>query len=144
MLSNPPTSLGNEIRYQRRLAGLTLKQVAARVGVTGAQLHRYEMGITNVTTGRLVAVANALGIRPDVLLNAATKPDQASAFANHVAGPANDVATLLEMFMAIKEPSHRDALMAVARMMSSSSPQPTETSGSASQNPAEVFAALAA
>ena len=130
VMNNAATALGKEIRHQRRLAGLSQKEVAARVGVTGVQLHRYEVGATGVATSRLVDIANAIGVRPDVLLNAATRSEQVLAPINHGVGAAGDVAAFLETFMAIKDPAHRDALMAVARMMSStfrqSGPMPAD------------------
>lgn len=141
-MNHTSASLGKEIRYQRRLSGLTLKQVAARIGVTGVQLHRYEMGTTSVTTGRLVAIANALGIRPDVLLNAATTADQPPASISPTGIATQDFAAFLEMFMSIKDPGHRDALMAVARMMSSQ-PQHHATAA-ALQPPRDASAAIAA
>ena len=118
-MNSSASALGKEIRHQRRLAGLSQKVVAARVGVTGVQLHRYEVGATGVTTSRLVDIANAIGVRPDVLLNAATKSPQVLTPMDQGTGGAGDVAAFLETFMAIKDPAHRDALMAVARMMSS-------------------------
>ena len=42
-----------------------------------------------------------------------------SAPMDHGANLSGDVATFLEMFMAIKDQDHRNSLMAVARMMSS-------------------------
>jgi transcriptional regulator with XRE-family HTH domain len=119
------SALGKEIRYQRRLAGLSQKEVAARVGVTGVQLHRYEVGATCVTTSRLINIASAIGVRPDVLLNAATTPPQMQASMDHGAGAAGDLAAFLETFMTIQDPAHRDALLAVARMMSLPSQQST-------------------
>ena len=120
MLDNTSSAVGKEIRHQRRVAGLTLKEVAARIGVTGVQLHRYETGTTGITTSRLVAIAQALGIRADVLLNAATQSGQGVHGANRAVGPVSDLTMLLEVFMTIRDPSHRDALMSVARMMSAS------------------------
>ncbi|MBO1080162.1 helix-turn-helix domain-containing protein [Roseomonas haemaphysalidis] len=145
-MNHTSAALGKEIRYQRRLSGLTLKQVAARIGVTGVQLHRYEVGTTGVTTGRLVAIANALGIRPDVLLNAATASEQPPVAVNPASIATQDFAAFLEMFMTIKDPSHRDALMAVARMMSSSSGQQpaAQVSANGTRDPRDVFVALAA
>jgi transcriptional regulator with XRE-family HTH domain len=119
MTNNAGYALGKEIRRQRRLAGLSQKEVAARVGVTGVQFHRYEVGATGVTTSRLVDIAKAIGVRPDVLLNAATSSSAMSAPMDHGANLSGDVATFLEMFMAIKDQDHRNSLMAVARMMSS-------------------------
>lgn len=144
MSNTAASSLGQEIRRQRRLAGLSQKEVAARVGVTGVQFHRYEVGATSVTTSRLVDIANAIGVRPDLLLNAATTSSSVPAAVHHGVGPAGDVAAFLEMFMAIKDPAHRDALMAVARMMSSTFRQSTPASTKTIYAQDEAMTAIAA
>ncbi|ONG50152.1 hypothetical protein BKE38_19230 [Pseudoroseomonas deserti] len=118
------TAMGREIRQCRRAAGMTQKQVAAIIGVTGAQLHRYETGTTRIATTRLIAIANALGVRPDSLLAAASTavtPEQVTPLPN----TNEEIIALIQMFGSIPDPRHRSALVAVARMMSSpNAPQP--------------------
>jgi transcriptional regulator with XRE-family HTH domain len=48
----------HEARRARRLA---VKTVAARVGVTPTQYHRYEIAKTSINCGRLAKIASALG-----------------------------------------------------------------------------------
>jgi transcriptional regulator with XRE-family HTH domain len=115
--TTPDSAMGREIRQCRRSAGMTQKQVAAMVGVTGAQLHRYETGATRIATSRLIAIANALGVRPDSLLAAASTGGEAS----RPPAPSNtseEIIELIQMFGSISDPRHRSALVAVARMMS--------------------------
>lgn len=112
------TAMGREIRQCRRAAGMTQKEVAAIVGVTGAQLHRYETGTTRIATTRLIAIANALGVRPDTLLAAGStsvSPDPGALLPHS----SEEIVTLIQMFGSISDPRHRSALVAVARMMSS-------------------------
>lgn len=116
----PDSAVGREIRQYRRAAGLTQKQVADIIGVTGAQFHRYETGATRITASRLIAIANALGVRADTLLAAASAVEM-----EPVTIPANssqEIVELVQMFGSIVDPRHRSALVAVARMMTS--PQP--------------------
>jgi transcriptional regulator with XRE-family HTH domain len=124
-ISKADSAVGHEIRRHRRQAGLTQKEVAARIGVTGAQFHRYETGATRITTGRLVAIAAALNMRPDTLLATAS-----TAEAERLLVPSNssqEIIDLVQMFASIVDPQHRSALVAVARMISSSSQQhPTD------------------
>jgi transcriptional regulator with XRE-family HTH domain len=119
-ISKADSAVGHEIRRHRRLAGLTQKDVAARIGVTGAQFHRYETGATRITTGRLIAIATELNIRPDTLLAAGS-----TAAAEHPLSSSNasqEIVDLVQMFASI-DPQHRSALVAVARMISSSPQQ---------------------
>ncbi|MBC9179600.1 helix-turn-helix transcriptional regulator [Roseomonas ludipueritiae] len=115
--STPDSAVGREIRQYRRAAGLTQKQVADIIGVTGAQFHRYETGATRITASRLIAIANALGVRADTLLAAASSVEM-----EQPAAPANssqEIVELVQMFGSIVDPRHRSALVAVARMMTS-------------------------
>ncbi|MCR0984974.1 helix-turn-helix domain-containing protein [Roseomonas populi] len=111
-------AVGREIRELRRSQGRTQKELARVVGVTGAQLHRYEMGTTRIAASRLITIANALDIRPDVLIAAGSSQDVPTPPA--VALPASagdDIAELLQVFCTITDPKRRSALIAVARMM---------------------------
>jgi transcriptional regulator with XRE-family HTH domain len=132
-------AVGREIRRHRHHAGLTQKDIAARIGVTGAQFHRYETGATRITTGRLIAIAAVLNMRPDTLLAAAS-----TAKAERLLVPSNsspEIGDVVQMFASIADPRHRSALVAVARMMSSSPQQhpPTETVVGAQREAAEVL-----
>jgi len=121
MTRGPTTSdsaVGREIRQYRRSAGLTQKQIASMVGVTGAQLHRYETGSTRITASRLIDIANALGVRPDTLLATAAAAGGAEPVAiPNLANSGQEIVELIQMFGSITDPRHRSALVAVARMM---------------------------
>jgi transcriptional regulator with XRE-family HTH domain len=139
-ISKADSAVGQEIRRHRRQVGLTQKDVAARIGVTGAQFHRYETGATRITTGRLIAIAAVLNIRPDTLLAAAS-----TAEAEHPLVSSNasqEIVDLVQMFASI-DPQHRSAFVAVARMISSSPqqhPQPEAVVG-AQQGAADMLKA---
>lgn len=57
-----PSSIGKRIRELRLTRGLTLEQLAERVGLTWYQVGRIERGVSGVTVGRLPAFAKALGV----------------------------------------------------------------------------------
>ncbi|WP_431282802.1 helix-turn-helix domain-containing protein [Humitalea sp. 24SJ18S-53] len=109
------TAVGAEVRRLRRAQGKTQKDLAEQVGVTGAQLHRYETGATRIAASRLIAIADALGVRADVLISAGSSNEP-----SHPVGPASeddDIVELIQVFGTIADPRHRSALVAVARMM---------------------------
>jgi transcriptional regulator with XRE-family HTH domain len=54
--------VGARVRERRITLGLTQSQLAALVGVTYQQLHKYERGINRVSAGRLFEIARALSI----------------------------------------------------------------------------------
>jgi len=130
MTRGPTTSdsaVGREIRQYRRSAGLTQKQIASMVGVTGAQLHRYETGSTRITASRLIDIANALGVRPDTLLATAAAAGTEPVAMPNLANSGQEIVELIQMFGSISDPRHRSALVAVARMMTSPQAQRTGT-----------------
>ncbi|MCR0985094.1 helix-turn-helix domain-containing protein [Roseomonas populi] len=112
------SAVGREIRELRRAQGRTQKELARMVGVTGAQLHRYETGTTRIAASRLIAIANALDIRPDVLIAAGSTRDVAApVMPAFPADSGDDIVELIQAFGSISDPKHRSALVAVAKMM---------------------------
>ncbi|MBS7812018.1 helix-turn-helix domain-containing protein [Roseococcus pinisoli] len=113
-----PTSadarVGVRIKELRRAAGHTQKEIAMAIGVTGAQFHRYETGATRVAASRLMAIAAALGTRPEVLMSAkATTPAMPAQLLDGAA--SDDLVELVEAYGAISDPRRRLALIAFAR-----------------------------
>lgn len=112
------TALGQKIRSLRRSRVLTQKELAAMVGVTGAQLHRYETGGTRIAASRLVALAKALGVRADSLIGSCTtEPEQPlAAPPQGSAGSGDDLLELIQIFSCLSDPRHRAAVLSIARM----------------------------
>jgi|GEM_PF-976819 len=114
------SSVGREIRALRRGQGRTQKELARVVGVTGAQLHRYEAGTTRIAASRLIAIANALGVGADSLIAAGQDQFLGMApppMAQTAVQASDDIVELIELFGTITDTRHRSALVAVARMM---------------------------
>jgi transcriptional regulator with XRE-family HTH domain len=57
--------IGAQIRAQRRYLGLTLAQLAARLGITYQQLHRNELGLNHVPISRICDLAQCLDVTVD-------------------------------------------------------------------------------
>lgn len=53
--------VAKRIRTRRMDKGLTQQVLAERVGVASQQIHKYESGISRITAGRLLQLAEALG-----------------------------------------------------------------------------------
>ena len=54
--------VGMRIRERRVMLGLTQQQMAALIGVTYQQAHKYERGVNRISAGRLFGIAKALGV----------------------------------------------------------------------------------
>ncbi|TCI00819.1 XRE family transcriptional regulator [Roseococcus sp. SYP-B2431] len=112
--------VGRRIKDIRRKLGLTQKQVAGRVGVTGAQFHRYEVGATRVAASRLMAIATVLGVRPEALMSDAALPAERPA---NVETPATDaLVELVELFSSLQDDRRRRAVLGFARSVAASPP----------------------
>ena len=110
--------VGRRIKALRLRSGLTQKQVAARVGVTGAQFHRYEVGTTRVAASRLMDIAAVLDARAEDLM----RDEAPRVLAQPQVSPAasNDLVELMEMYSAIADHRRRCALVSFARSLARS------------------------
>ena len=56
------TQVGDRIKRQRKLMGMSQTVLAARLGITFQQVQKYEKGANRVSASRLQAVADILGV----------------------------------------------------------------------------------
>lgn len=62
-------SIGSNIKKYRLEAGMTLDEVAQKVGISRQTMSRYETGvISNIPSDKLEAIARVLGINPSLLM----------------------------------------------------------------------------
>ena len=107
--------VGSRILERRMTLGLSLQQLAALIGVTYQQAHKYERGMNRITAGRLYDISHALGV-------------PVSWFFEGLGGDAKlpEVSPRLRMslelarnFAAISNEKHQEALSAMARALAS-------------------------
>lgn len=108
--------VGRRIKDARLEQGLTQKRVAALVGVTGGQIHRYEMGASRVATSRLMAIATVLGVSPERLMSDAA-PTTGAMEPACGAAVSGDLVELVELYSSLTDRRRRSALIAFARSM---------------------------
>ncbi len=103
--------VGTRIRELRRAAGMTQRSVSAKLGITSAQVHRYERGMARISTGRLLKIADCLGVPIEALLEGACLDTPR--------GPENpsEIEALTRAFLAIRDADQREALLVLARSM---------------------------
>ena len=58
-------NVGARIRERRVTLGLSQQQLAAVVGVTYQQTHKYERGLSRISVCRLFAISQALNMKPE-------------------------------------------------------------------------------
>jgi AcrR family transcriptional regulator/DNA-binding XRE family transcriptional regulator len=106
---NPAVSTHDALRAARQSSGLTLRQLAARIGVSSATLSAIENGKTGISVQRLHVLAGALNVAPADLIGEA---DTVAHIVNResMERPASGAARSWRYF----EPLSVDAVMAAA------------------------------
>ena len=104
--------VGARIRERRIMLGLTQQQMAELIGVTYQQAHKYEKGINRVAAGRLYSIAGALGVEVGYFY------EGLHAAAGFIPSPSQRMLLdLARNFLHISDPSHREAIRALARAL---------------------------
>lgn len=113
--------VGSKIKTRRRERGLTQQELGREIGVTGAQIHRYEAGTTRIAASRLIAIAEALNVDAQALLAVGQEQsaEKAGQYPAQTSGKTSDeLAELVRLFTRMTDPHNRSALIALARMFS--------------------------
>jgi len=116
-------AVGQRIRTLRRAAGMTLSDLGEAVGVSGVQFQRYETGASRVAASRLLAICDALGVQLDTLIEEAV-PGRARHPSN---ARRHECMELARAFNAVADPTHRRAIIALARAFAGSQDQANGT-----------------
>jgi transcriptional regulator with XRE-family HTH domain len=104
--------VGARIRERRIMLGLTQQQMAELIGVTYQQAHKYEKGINRVAAGRLYSIAQALGVEVSYFY------EGLQTGGSLVPSPSQRMLLdLARNFLNIPDPSHREAVAALARRL---------------------------
>jgi transcriptional regulator with XRE-family HTH domain len=94
------------------MLGLTQQQMAELIGVTYQQAHKYEKGVNRVAAGRLYSIAQALGVEVSYFY------EGLQTGGNLVPSPRQRMLLdLARNFLNIPDPSHREAIVALARAL---------------------------
>jgi transcriptional regulator with XRE-family HTH domain len=111
-------AIGARIRLRRKSLSLTQGVLAGRIGVTFQQVQKYERGANRVSGSTLVAVAKALDTTVGWLVGEESGDGgEAEALLQSLATPG--ALELLEAYAGIEGSGARQALIALAREMSS-------------------------
>ena len=105
--------VGARLRERRILLGLTQQELAALIGVTYQQAHKYETGINRIAAGRLSRIAQALGVPIGYFYDGLTTTPGAVK-----ASPQQcRMAELARHFMALPSRQHQEAICILARSL---------------------------
>ena len=61
-------TVGEMIRYYRKQLGMTMEELAKKVGTTKQNIYRYEKDKVNIPLDRFSLIADVLNVEPQVLM----------------------------------------------------------------------------
>jgi transcriptional regulator with XRE-family HTH domain len=105
--------VGARMRERRIMLGLTQQPLAALIGVTYQQAHKYETGRNRITAGRLSRLAQALGVQVGYFYDGLTSTPEAV----QATPQQRQMLELTRNFMAISSRKHREAIGNLARSL---------------------------
>ena len=71
--------VGNRVRMQRMVLGITQERLAAGLGITFQQVQKYEKGTNRISASRLEAIARILKVSPGFLFGESDAVNERSA-----------------------------------------------------------------
>lgn len=104
--------VGARIRERRVMLGMSAAQLAARIGVTQQQEHKYERGLNQMSAGRLYEVACALDVTPGYFYEELDAGGEVSSSCQR-----RSLLDLVRHFKEMADPRHRDALVKLAHAL---------------------------
>jgi len=107
--------IGQLIKLARLRAKLTQKQIGRAIGVTNQQVQRFEDGNSRITAGRLLILAQSLGVNPGTLFLSAKRNGRHSVVDDEILGMLADVQgqRAITAFSKIKSQRMKDAVLAI-------------------------------
>ena len=105
--------VGQSIRLYRKNAKMTLQGLADRLGIAYQQVQKYETGVNRVGAGRLMEIAEILGIPVARFFDAPQTTGDGAAGSDSDAGRQATTA-----FSRIKDPQKRKTALAYLRALS--------------------------
>jgi transcriptional regulator with XRE-family HTH domain len=114
--------IGRLIRLRRKRAKMSLQVLAGRLGTSPQQVQKYEAGVNRIAAGRLMAIANILGVPLASLCGYETQSALDRQFGTTLGDSEATLqgSRLMEAFLRIKDPARRHKVLCFARALADS------------------------
>jgi transcriptional regulator with XRE-family HTH domain len=113
--------VGNRVRMQRMVLGITQERLAAGLGITFQQVQKYEKGTNRISASRLQAIAQILKVTPAFLFGESDavndRSETSSAKALIQCLTKSEGATLMRSFVRIKDKALRRTIVRFVEMV---------------------------
>jgi transcriptional regulator with XRE-family HTH domain len=113
--------VGVRMRQRRVAVGLTLHELASRVGVSFQQLQKYETGDTRIPASRLHEIAQVLAVPITWFFLPEVPATETSAAPPQKASLIEETDQLVRLFSAIDEPRMRKVIMELVTLLAAMS-----------------------
>jgi transcriptional regulator with XRE-family HTH domain len=109
--------VGSRVRLRRTLLGMSQEKLGEAIGLTFQQVQKYEKGTNRVGAGRLLAIAEALGVSVTYFFEEFEVPTRKAGGAAAIERllSTREGVALAEAFLRIENPTLRRALVELAR-----------------------------
>ncbi len=115
--------VGQRIKFRRRMADLSLEELAAKLQIAPQQLQKYESGHNRVTAGRLLALAEILDVPIQWFFEKPVEDQSAPEAAGHGSGaaaepvvPPDQLAEAIRLFASLRDPKVRALCLEMMRV----------------------------
>ena len=115
--------VGQRIKFRRRMADLSLEELAAKLQIAPQQLQKYESGHNRVTAGRLLALAEILDVPIQWFFEKPVEDQSVPEAAGHASGTAADsgvppdqLAEAIRLFASLRDPKVRALCLEMLRV----------------------------
>lgn len=108
---------GERIKFARENLGMTMEQLARKVGVQASAINKYEKGITDIPLSRLKKIATALWLDVEDLVDWFDEPSDSvdekliRQFADKMSGIDEDERLLLTTFRVLSDDEKKDLML---------------------------------
>lgn len=108
--------IGERIKLRRKTLGISQSKLGAMLGVSYAQIQKYEKGLNRIGVGFLCQIAEALRVPVTFFVS-----DLADSADRHALPQLTGARELMEAYCAIPSPEQRGVLLAMAQSMAKGS-----------------------
>ncbi|NKC33404.1 helix-turn-helix domain-containing protein [Falsiroseomonas selenitidurans] len=112
--------LGQRVRELRKLRRMSQSELAVHLDVSFQQVQKYEQGTNRISVSSLLQIAQALKVRPDVLLGEAPGLDSAAS-GESALRPVAEQVRLLELFDSIADAAWRAKVLDLVELLGTAS-----------------------
>jgi transcriptional regulator with XRE-family HTH domain len=116
--------VGQRIKFRRRIADMSLEELASKLQIAPQQLQKYESGHNRVTAGRLLALSKILDVPVQWFFEQQPESDRIpetasprSAISTDFVVPPDELAEVIRLFASLRDARVRSHCLGMLRLL---------------------------